>query len=143
MTPGLLMSSVVTAHENLSWDLNLVIWCIESLIETMSDDKIFISVKKIYINMINTHFILLKINILNSIIVSFFSLLLIFFLVTLSFILSLSFSDYFSHSFSFVQQLLICLSSIIFPPAFLHLPFLLTENKLLLPDLMFEKSLVK
>jgi len=45
MTPGLLMSSVVTAHENLSWDLNLVIWCIESLIETMSDDKIFISVK--------------------------------------------------------------------------------------------------
>ena len=43
MTPGLLISSVVTAQENLSGDRTRDIWCIESLTDNKSDDKIFIS----------------------------------------------------------------------------------------------------
>ena len=43
MTPGLLISSVVTAQENLSGDRTRDIWCIESRTDNKSDDKIFIS----------------------------------------------------------------------------------------------------
>ena len=41
ITPGLLMSAVVTAQENRSWLRSLLISCIESRTDVKPEDKVF------------------------------------------------------------------------------------------------------